>query len=107
MKYFLGIIIGLMLGGSAAYAVNVAPRGQGVLNQGIAAVAVTPNDSTVLIPTRALYIGDAAACNVAVILVNDTAAVTFPNVQVGQFLPLTATKVMSTNTTCTVIKALY
>jgi|SRR5579859_5254444 len=73
-----------------------------VVNQGLSSQAITPSDSTVLNPMpRALYIGNATACNIAVKLENDSAAVTFSNVQVGQILPFRVKAVMSTNTTCT------
>jgi len=76
-------------------------------NQALSARAVTKSDTTVLVPTRAIAIGDATACNVAVLFLNDTSAITFTNVQSGQILPFSVTKVMSTNTTCATITALY
>jgi hypothetical protein len=79
-----------------------------VFNQGLGSGAITPSDSTVLNPmTRALYIGNATACNIAVKLQNDSAAVTFLNVQVGQILPFRVKAVMATNTTCTNTIAIY
>lgn len=70
------------------------------------ATAVTPSDVTVFDPpTKALYIG--ADGNVAVMLADDTAAVTFVGVVAGQILPLRAKKVMSTNTTASNIVALF
>src|SRR6476646_6676423 len=83
------------------------PAGVGVLNQALGARAVTKSDTTVIQTTRALFIGDAAACNIALILSGDSAAVTFSNVQPGEVLPFSAFKVMSTNTTCATIVALY
>lgn len=78
------------------------------LNQGLKAAVVTPNDTTTFLPvTRAVFIGNATACNIAVLMANDTVAVTFLNVQSGQFLPLQVKKVMATNTTCSNIVALY
>lgn len=69
------------------------------------AFAVTPNDSTNLAqPARALWIGGAG--NVAVVLNNGGAAVTFQNVPSGSLLPVQAFRVMSTNTTATNILAL-
>lgn len=67
------------------------------------AAAVTPNDSTV-INASGLYIGGAGA--VAVILEGDTSAVTFAAVPVGTVLNISVQKVMSTNTTATLILAL-
>lgn len=78
------------------------------LNQGLKAAVVVPSDTTVFTPiTRALYVGQATACNVAVLMANDTVAVTFLNVQPGQFLPLQVKKVMATNTTCVNLVALF
>lgn len=69
------------------------------------AFAVTPNDSANLSqPARALYVGGAG--NVAVVLNNGGAAVTFTNVPSGTILPVQAYRVMSTNTTATSILAL-
>ena len=67
------------------------------------AATVTPSDSTIL-SARALYIG--VTGNVAVIPLGGTVAVTFSNVPVG-ILPVSVSKVMSTNTTATSIVALY
>lgn len=67
------------------------------------AVAVTKSDSTVLSTTRALYVGGAG--DVAVTM-RDGSVVTFSAVPAGTFLPLRVTKVMSTNTTATLILAL-
>lgn len=68
--------------------------------------AVTPSDATVLSPLpRALYVGGAG--NVAVMLSEDSAAVTLIGVAAGQTLPVRAKRVMATNTTATNIVALY
>lgn len=70
------------------------------------AVAVTPSDTTVLLPTRGLYVG--VAGNVAVALVDDPEmAVTFVGAAAGVVLPLRVVKVMATNTTASSIVALY
>lgn len=69
------------------------------------ATAVTKSDATILPVTRALYIGGAG--DVAVIMAGDTSAVTFSAVPVGTLLPIQVTKVMSTNTTATLVLALY
>ena len=78
-----------------------------VRNQAIAAASITPSDSTNITPTAAIFIGDAAACNVALKLQKDSAAHTFTNVQSGSILPVRAIIVLSTGTTCTTIIALY
>jgi hypothetical protein len=80
-----------------------------VVNQARVARAVTPSDSTPLAlgPTRGIYIGAAAACALAVILADDTSAVTFAAVPSGTFLPIRAKTVMATNTTCTPIVGLW
>jgi hypothetical protein len=67
-------------------------------------LAVTPSDSTVL-NCRALYVGGAG--NIAIMGVRDSAAVTLSGVLAGTVLPISASKVMSTNTTCTLIVALF
>lgn len=68
-------------------------------------VAVTPNDANELTYwARALWIGGAG--NVAVIAQDDTAAVTISGVPAGTLLPISAKKVMATNTTATLIVAI-
>jgi hypothetical protein len=67
------------------------------------AAAVTPNDSTV-VNAISLYIGTTG--NVAVVLKEGDAAVTFSTVPVG-ILRVNAYKVMATNTTASNIVALY
>lgn len=69
------------------------------------ATAVTKSDTTILPTTRGLYVGGAG--DVAVIMAGDVAAVTFSAVAVGTFMPVQVTKVMSANTTATLILALY
>lgn len=66
-------------------------------------LAITPSDATDLTSSkiRALWIG--AAGNVAVIALNDTAAVTLVAATAGQVIPIQVAKVMSTNTTATSI----
>lgn len=68
------------------------------------ATAVVTSDSTVLQPTRGLWVG--VGGDVAVTGLADTAAVTFKNVPTGSLLWLRVTKVMTTNTTATNIVAL-
>jgi hypothetical protein len=65
--------------------------------------AITPSDSTV-INVRALWVGGAG--NVAVIAMQDTAAQTLSAVPAGTLLPVSCSKVMSTNTTATLILGL-
>lgn len=80
-----------------------------VINQGRRAAVITPADNVPLSlgPTRGLYIGAAAACAVAVILADDTVAVTFAAVPSGTFMPIRAKVVMATGTTCTPIVGLW
>lgn len=68
--------------------------------------AVTPHDTNVLTggTCRALYIGGTG--NVAVVLADEGAAVTFASVPVG-ILNIQARIVLSTGTTATNILALY
>lgn len=67
------------------------------------AVSVTPNDSTVLVTTRSLFVG--VSGNLAVQMA-DGQTITFANVPVGIF-PIQVDKVLSTGTTATNIIALY
>ena len=70
------------------------------------AVAVTPADADLSrIATRALYVG--VGGNVAVVMSDGGAAVTFVGVQAGTILPIRVDRVNSTNTTATNIVALY
>lgn len=68
------------------------------------AAAVTPSDSTV-VNARALYIGGAG--NVAIKTDASAAAVTFTAPPVGSIIPVQSYIVMSTNTTATLIVALF
>jgi hypothetical protein len=99
-------LITLLLLPSAALAQTV-PQGALSLNQASQFRALTKSDTATFPPTRGLHIGDASACNVAVIGAQDTAAVTFNNVQSGQILPFSVTKLMSTNTTCATVTGLW
>ena len=86
-----------------------APSGQAVLNQGRSAALLTPGDSTTITPTRGLHIGDAAACNIAVVFSGDsltTGAVTLPNLQPGLSYPYSIKRLLATGTTCVSVTAL-
>lgn len=104
MRFALAAALLLLAGTAAAQSV---PQGQPVLNQGYELRAVTPSDTATILVTRALYIGNSSACNIAVVGNGDSTAVTLSNVQPGEILPLQVTKVMSTNTTCTGTVAIY
>lgn len=67
--------------------------------------AVTPSDSTDLTGARAVYVGGAG--NVALIAIDDSAAVTFTAVPAGHIIPVRVSRVMSTNTTATNIVAIF
>lgn len=69
------------------------------------ALAVTPNDSTVIPVTRALYIG--AGGTIVVTMAEDGNNVTFINLPEGTIFPIQVSKVLSTGTTATSIVALY
>lgn len=110
MRSLLPIALLGMLAGSAW--AQTAPTGSPSLNQGISARAVVKSDTTILPGTRGLYVGDAAACNLALVFKADNTtgagvAVTFSNVQPGSLLPFQVVKVMSTNTSCALVIALY
>lgn len=68
---------------------------------------LTKSDTAVLPlgPCRALWIGGAG--DVAVIAEGDTDAVTISAVPAGTVLPIRCKRVMSTNTTATLIVAMY
>lgn len=68
------------------------------------AVAVTKSDTTVLEPTRGLWVGGAG--NLSVILSGDTSAVTLNGAAAGMVYPLSVIKVMAA-TTATGVVALY
>lgn len=68
------------------------------------AASVTPNDSTDIRPTRALFVGAAGDIKVDMAL---GTTLTFANVQAGSILPVQVKRVYSTDTTATDIVALY
>ena len=99
-----------VLGLSLAYGLSWAqhpPSGSAVINQGLAARLLTKSDTAYVMKTRGLFIGDATACNIALVFNADTAPVTFLNVQSGAVYPFQIIKLMSTGTTCTSVVALY
>jgi len=69
------------------------------------AVAVTKSDTTILSPTRYIWVGGTG--DLAVLLAGDSVAVTLSAVPAGTMLQICAQKVMSTNTTATLIIALW
>ena len=68
------------------------------------AFAITPSDLTVLQGVRSLFVGGAG--NLAVLMREDSAPVTFVSVGAGSFLPIEVSKVLATGTTATAILAL-
>jgi hypothetical protein len=77
-------------------------------DQGAKQVRLITKSDTVQLPLgpcRALWIGGAG--DVAVIAEGDTAAVTISGVAAGTVVPIKCKTVMSTNTTATLIVALY
>jgi hypothetical protein len=68
------------------------------------AAAVTPSNSTVLRPTRALYAGSGGTIKVDMAL---GTTITFSNVLAGTILPVQVTKVYLSDTDATGIVALY
>ena len=69
------------------------------------AEAVTPSDSTVLKPTRGLFVGGAG--DVKVDMVENGTAIVFTSVLAGTVLPIQVTRVYSTDTDASNIVALY
>jgi len=78
-------------------------RGVAINLQPINATAVTKSDSTVL-PPSTVYVGGAG--DVAVTTVAGD-VVTFSAMAAGTILPVLVTKVMSTNTTATLLVNMY
>lgn len=71
----------------------------------VRAFAITKSDATVLTPTRYVWVGGVG--DLAVLMNGDTVAVTLAAVPAGTMLPISVTKVMSTNTSATNIVGLY
>lgn len=94
----------------AAWAQAPGPPGE-VISSARVARTITPADNTPLSlgPTRYVYISQATACTIAVILADDTAAVTLsvPAALATPFMPIRAKVVMATGTTCTPIVGLW
>lgn len=68
-------------------------------------VAVTPSNTTLIAPTRGLYIGGAG--NVTVDFADGTTDVLFTAPPVGTLLSISVIRVKATGTTATAIVALY
>ncbi len=68
------------------------------------AAAVTKSDSTI-VNCRALYVGGGG--DVAIVAIDDSAAVTLVAVPTGALLPIACKKIMSTNTSATLMVALF
>jgi hypothetical protein len=72
--------------------------------RGSGTISITPSDSTVLANVVAIYVGGAG--DVAIMGVEDTAAVVFKAPPVGTIIPIRAKKVMATGTTATLLVAI-
>ena len=68
------------------------------------AVVVTPSDTVVIEKTRGLYVGGTG--DITAIMADGRSAL-FSAIPVGAILPIQVTKVMATDTTATLITALY
>jgi len=77
-----------------------------VSNQAWNSIAVGSLPYVPTSPTRAVYNGAAAACNIVIIPNGSSSAVTFQNVQPGEFLPVQATQITAAST-CTNMVALF
>jgi hypothetical protein len=88
---------------------QAGPPGE-VIGSARAARVITPADNALLAlgPTRYVYISQAAACSLAVILADDTAVVTLavPAASANAFMPVRAKVVMAAST-CTPIVGLW
>lgn len=114
MKWLLGfatliVVSSLAMNLEKIYAQQAQfPTGaQPVINQGYSSAAITPSDTVPINRTRAIYNGNATACNINMQLVGDTAAIVWNNVQPGAYLAVQATLVKNTSTTCTNLIAIY
>lgn len=70
----------------------------------VSAFAITPNNSTVFPPTRAIWVGGAGS--VAVMMNGDIASVVLAAVPAGTMLPVSVKQVLATGTTATNIVGL-
>ncbi len=83
------------------------PGANPISNQAFSSAAVTPSDTTVLRPTRALYAnGGSSACTIIGQLNGDTTTQSYQNVQPGEILPFQFVKV-GASSTCTNIIAVF
>lgn len=83
------------------------PNENPIVNQGYSSIAITPNDTTKIAVTRAIYNGNASACNINMQLNGDSAAIVWSNVPSGAVLPVQAVLVKNASTTCTNLIAIY
>jgi len=88
----------------AKQSIDPWPPAEGEEGPAVKAAAVTPNDSTEIAPTKALYVGTGGS--MAVQLAGDSSSVTLTNVPNGALLPIRAVIVLSTGTTASDIVAL-
>jgi hypothetical protein len=80
---------------------SVSPNSSGQ-GSSASAFAITPSDTVDLTyPTRAIYVG--VGGNLAVIMGDDSAAVTLVGVIAGKIYPFAVKRVMVTNTTATTL----
>lgn len=85
-----------------------AAPAQAIINNGLPyeyAQALTKSDSTTYTPTRALYVSGTG--DVAVVMAGDGGTVIFKAVPAGMLLPIRVTKLMSTDTTATLVVGLW
>jgi hypothetical protein len=102
------ILFMLVMAFSSSALAQVPLRGEQVLNQASSFSLVTPSDSLKFRgPTKGVYIGDAGACDVALVGAQDLSPVLFTNIATGVTLPLSIIQVMATDTTCTSIIGLW
>ena len=118
LQELAGIVFALLVGGSVVFGAaatalaqtaQVAPPLNPVTDNVNTSAAITPSDTTLLPlrPTKAIFNGNATACNVVMRLAQDTASVTWSNVQPGSWLPVAAIQVYQTGTSCTGLVATY
>lgn len=107
MSRVLVIALISMLAAAAVWAQSspFQPGANPVSNQGYDAAVITVG--TAFNVTRAIYNGNATACNITMTTNKGTASIQFQNVQPGEFLPVQATLVSASTCTAGTLLAIF